>query len=192
MNLGGYPITLGGGIENLHYQYGGFLDVDQITSGWLSETYYGEYLVHTIDVRSYSLMGSLNLKPFKPRHTFGYSARVFGSLRYFDVVETERLTMQGDYHVNGSTGQMEYQTETFQRAISADKVAVEAGGRLELHATRFISLILPQVLLRGTIYRNTIPAIKYTSGIDGDKIELSERKSNFHGIFLMIGIQLHL
>ena len=192
LNIKGNPVTLGIGIEKLQYQYGGFIDVDQTLSGWFSETYYGEYLVHTTDLHSFSLIGSLNLKPHAPNRVFGYSISVFSGLRYFAVQETERVTMQGHYHLNGTTGQIEYQSETFQRSMPADKLAIEAGGRLELHASRFISIILPQVTLRGTFISNAVPATTYTSGIDGDKIEIEERKSSYHGIFLMEGIRLHL
>lgn len=192
LKISGNPVSLGAGIEKLQYQYGGFIDVDQILSGWLSETYYGEYLVHTTDLRSISLIGSLNVKPFVPKRIFGYSISVFSAIRYFDIQETERVTMQSNYHINRTTGQMEYQSETFQRAMPADKFAIEAGGRLELHASRFLSIILPQITLRGTLISKAVPATTYTSRIDGDKIELKQRKNSYHGVFVMVGVGIHL
>lgn len=189
---GGFPLTIGAGIQRLRFKYSGYIHVDEIISGWLSEDYLGESLVLTTYLQSYSLKGSLNLKPYQPQHVFGYSAHVFTSIRYFDIDEIEDIYMQGDYRINGTTGAFEYQTEEFQRVMPADKIALEVGGRLELHASRFISLILPQITLRGTVYRKKVPKTVFKSELDGDVLELPERKSSYYGVFVMAGISIHL
>lgn len=192
IKLGGFPITIGLGTEKVSSEFGGYLDVEQTISGWLGEKYYGEYLVFITDIEAYSISGSINLKPYKPRHFFGYSVQVFSSIRYLDVLEIEDVMMQGNYHVNGATGQLEYQIERFQRSMPADKFALEVGGRLEWNASRFISLILPQITLRGTVFRQKVPTQVYASELDDDILEMPERKSGYFGMFLLTGIAIHL